>query len=180
MNGFTYRGQHSSDMGINLLSYRISSPELREYEDDIAGAPGAYDYGSDYGKRQIDLSLDIVQTGEPFERQRQRIYNWFKPTLAAGALVFDEMPDRFYFAKLAGKIGSDQIGEYGTLEITLKCTNPFAYGPEKIVSPTITASPTTLQILSDGTEPTETLIEITNAGTTTINQLKLSIEYQLE
>ncbi|WP_217597175.1 distal tail protein Dit [Cohnella sp. GbtcB17] len=180
MNGFTYRGRHCSEMGVNLLSYRVNSPDLREYEDEVAGAPGAFDYGTDYGKRQIDLSLDIVETDEPFERQRERIYNWFKPTLAAGAVVFDDMPERTYFAKLAGKLGSDQIGRYGTMEITLKCTDPFAYGPEQILSPIITTSPTTIQILSDGTEPAETLIEITNAGSTTINQFKLSIEYQLE
>jgi len=178
--GFTYRGRHSSEFGVNLLTYKINSPELREFEDDVAGRPGVVDYGTEFGKREIEIKIDIVPTDEDFKLQQSRIYNWLKPTLAAGILVFDEIPDRFYFAKFTGKLGLEQFGRYGTFDLTMKCTDPFAYGPEMVPETIITASPTTIQIVSNGTEPTSPVIELTNNGTTTIQQFTISNEYQIE
>ncbi|CAM3705964.1 distal tail protein Dit [Cohnella lubricantis] len=128
MYGFTYRGRHSSEFGITLLSSKINSPDLREYEDEVTGLPGVIDYGTEFGKRQIDLSIDITPSNEPFKVQQSRIYNWLNPTQAAGVLVFDETPDRYYYAKFTAKLGLQQIGKYGTFEFSMKCTDPFAYG----------------------------------------------------
>jgi len=179
-NGFTFRGQHCSLFGVNLLSYVINSPELREYEDEAAGRPGALDYGTELGKRAIDIKIDITTNETPFKTRQSQIYNWLKPTLPAGILIFDEIPDRFYYAKLSSKLTPEQFNRYGTFELTLKCTDPFAYGPERIEELTITTSPTAIDIRTDGTEPTPPYIELTNNGTTTINRLKLQVEYQVE
>ena len=180
IDGFTYRGQHCSAFGINLLNYRINSPELREYEDEADGRPGALDYGTEFGKRSIEIKIDIEPNDTPFKLRQSQIYNWLKPTLPAGILIFDEMPDRIFYAKLSSKLGPEQFGRYGTFEFTMKCTDPFAYGPEQITETTITTSPATIDIQSDGTEPTPPLIELTNAGSTTIMRFIVTNEYQLE
>lgn len=179
-DGFTFRGQHCSLFGINLLSYRIHDPDLREYEDEADGRAGTIDYGSEFSKRAIDLKIDIEPNDMPFRLRQSQIYNWLKPTLPAGILVFDEIPDRFFYAKLTGRLSPEQFYRYGTFDLTLKCTDPFAYGPEIIHESTITASPTPIDIQSLGSEPTPPLIELTNTGSTTINLLKLQVEYQIE
>lgn len=179
-NGFTFRGQHCSLFGVNLLTYRINSPELREYEDEADGRPGALDYGTELGKRSIDIKIDIVPSETPFKIRQSQIYNWLKPTLPAGILIFDEIPDRFYYAKLSSKLTPEQFNRYGIFELTMKCTDPFAYGPEQIHETIITASPTLINIESLGTEPTPPYIELTNVGSTTINRFKLQAEYQIE
>ena len=179
--GFTYRGQHCSLFGVNLLSYTIHSPELREYEDEVAGRPGTVDYGTEYGKRQIDLRIDIVPNDTPFKLRQSQIYNWLKPTLEPGPLIFDEIPDRVFYAKLTGQLGAEQFNRYGTFEITMKCVDPFAYGhPETVTQATITASPTSITVSSAGTELTPPVIELTNNGTQTIGEVRLSIEYQID
>ncbi len=179
-NGFTFRGQHCSLLGVNLLSYRINSPELREYEDEADGRPGALDYGTELGKRAIDITIDIVTNDTPFKLRQSQIYNWLKPTLPAGVLIFDEIPDRFFYAKLSSKLSAEQIIKYGIFEFTMKCTDPFAYGPERIMESVITADGTNYDIVSAGTESTPPIIELTNTGTTTINNVRILNEYQLE
>ena len=179
-DGFTFRGQHCSLFSVNLLSYRINDPDIREYEDEADGRPGTLDYGTEYGKRSIDLKIDIVPDATPFRLRQSQIYNWLKPTSPAGILVFDEIPDRFFYAKLTGRLSPEQFNRYGTFDLTLKCTDPFAYGPERIHESIITASSTPIDIQSFGTEPTPPLIELTNTGSTTINRLKLQVEYQIE
>lgn len=178
--GFTYRGRHCSEFGVNLLKYVVHSPELREYEDEVDGLPGTIDYGTDWGKRPIDMIIDIVPTDVPFKLQQSRILNWLKPTLPAGILVFDELPDRFYFAKFTGKLGIMQIMKYGEFEFTFKCTDPFAYGPERLREETITESPSVIKLDSLGSEPTPTVIKLTNTGLTNITSITIQNEYEVE
>ncbi|WP_028560957.1 distal tail protein Dit [Paenibacillus pinihumi] len=178
--GFTYKGRHSSTMGVNLLNYTPNSPELREYEDEVDGLPGVIDYGTEYGKRAIDVTMDLTVNDDQFKVRQSQIYQWLKPTQAAGILVFDDVPDRFYFAKLTGLLRPEQIGQYGTFTFTFKCTDPFAYGPERIEEYVITKSPDIKRIVSDGTEPTPPEIILVNTGTTTVPKIILTNEYRLE
>lgn len=173
MYGFRYRGRHSKEFGVDLLSYTINSPELREYEDDISGLPGAVDYGTDWGKRAIDVSIDITPTSEQFKLQQSKIFNWLKPTLPAGILVFDELPDRFYFAKFTGKLGVQQFGHYGQFDFSMKCTDPFIYGPEQIYEHTITKNPDLSYVASGGTEFTYPVMRLKNIGANTINGFEI-------
>jgi predicted phage tail component-like protein len=178
--GFTYRGQHCSLFGVNLLTHKINSPELREYEDEADGRPGALDYGTEYGKRPIDIKIDITPNDIEFKLRQSQIYNWLKPTLPAGILIFDEIPSRLFYSKLSSKLGPEQFNRYGTLEFTMKCVDPFAYGLERIYETIIVSSPQSIVIQSDGTEPTSPVIELTNNGVTTINKFTLQNEYQIE
>jgi predicted phage tail component-like protein len=180
MGGFTYRGRHSSELGVHLLTYTVYTPDTREYEDEADGRPGAYDYGSEWGKREIVLKVDISPSDEPVKRRQSSLINWLRPTLPAGILVFDEIPDRFYFAKLTGRLSMEQFGRYGTFEWTMKCTDPFAYGPERIFENTFQVSPYAVSILSEGTESTPPLIELTNVGSTTVNGFRIVNEYPVE
>ncbi len=178
--GFTYRGKHSSTLGVNLLNYTANSPELREYEDEVDGLPGVIDYGTEYGKRAIDVTVDIDVTSDQFKVRQSQIYQWLKPTQAAGILVFDDVPDRFYFAKLTGQLRPEQIGQYGQFTLTFKCSDPFAYGPERIEEYVITSRPSSRLLTSDGTEPTPPEIILVNTGTTTVPKIVLTNEYRLE
>ncbi|MFD2116335.1 phage tail domain-containing protein [Paenibacillus yanchengensis] len=180
MYGFRYRGRHSSEFGVDLLSYTINSPELREYEEEVPGLPGIVDYGTEWSKRSIDMQIDITPTAKPFKVQQSKILNWFKPTLPAGILVFDEIPDRFYYAKFTGNLGIQQFGTYGTFEFAMKCTDPFIYGPEQIVENTITSNPESIFVVSAGTEPTYPVIRLQNAGNNTINGFSLTIISEVE
>ncbi|MFF2887853.1 distal tail protein Dit [Paenibacillus sp. NPDC057967] len=124
--GFTYKGRHCSELGVRLLRYTVNSPDLREYEDEPAGTPGVIDYGTELGKREIEITVDIVPDSRMFKRRQSEILSWLKPTTAAGMLVFDDVPDRFFTAKLSGNLTPEQIGKYGELRFAMKCTDPYS------------------------------------------------------
>lgn len=179
-HGFRYRGRHTSEFGVNLIRHTINSPELREEEDEVAGLPGTLDYGTEWGKREIEMVIDISPTNEPLKLRQSKILNWLKPTLSAGVLVFDELPGRFYFAKFTKKLGVEQFGTYGEFEFSFKCTDPFAYGDEIILQNYFTQSPESLIAGSEGTEVTPPVIELTNHGSNTITSITIQNEYEVE
>jgi len=178
--GFTYKGRHCSEFGVRLLNYTVNSPDLREYEDEPAGLPGLIDYGTELGKREIELTFDVLPDGREFKRRQSEILTWLKPNAAVGMLSFDDVGDRFYYAKLTGRLTPEQIGKYGELRITFKCTDPFAYGSERIYEETLSGSPFLFALNSDGSEPTPPLIELTNGGATTIGQFRFTNEFPIE
>ncbi|WP_020615737.1 distal tail protein Dit [Paenibacillus daejeonensis] len=179
--GFTYRGRHCSEFGVNLLSYTVHTPDIREYEDQVDGIAGVIDYGSEWGKRPIDVKIDIDPNDAQFKVRQSQILTWLKPTLAAGVLIFDDVPDRLYYAKLSGRLTPEQFGKYGVLDFSFKCTDPFAYGQESIFETTLTASPSLITILSEGSEATPPVIELTNTSSTqTVSGITIINEYKIE
>lgn len=178
--GFTFKGRHCSDLGVRLLRYIVNSPELREYEDEPAGLAGVLDFGTELGKREIEIVVDIEPDAAEFKRRQSEILTWLKPTTAAGILVFDDVPDRFFYAKLSGRLTPEQMGRYGQFSFTLKCTDPYAYGPEQIYEDIAAASPFLFAVNSDGSEPTPPVIELTNMGGTIVNEFTVFIEYETE
>lgn len=126
--GFTYRGRHCSELGVRLLRYTVGSPDLREYEDEIAGADGliGYDYGTQLGKREIAVVIDIDPDERSFKRRQSAILSWLSPTKGNGQLIFDDVSERYYDAKLTGKLSVEQIGTYGEISLTFKALNPMA------------------------------------------------------
>jgi len=124
--GFTFKGRHCSELGVRLLRYNVHSPELREHEDEVTGMPGAIDYGTEYGKRDIEVTIDIDPDDRSFKRRQSEILSWLSPVAPADMLVFDDMPDRYFIAKMTGRLSAEQIGSYGELRVTFKCVDPFA------------------------------------------------------
>src|SRR5690606_30775077 len=46
---------------------------------------------------------------------------------ASAELVFDDVPDRLFKAKLTGSLAVEQIGTYGEIRVTFKATDPYSY-----------------------------------------------------
>lgn len=125
--GFTYKGRHCSEFGARLLRYNIGSPALRENEDTIAGLDGVIDYGTELGRREIEVVFDIDPDERSFKRRQSQILSWLKPSSAGGKLTFSDIPDRFFNAKLTGSMAVEQIGKYGEIRVTFKATDPYSY-----------------------------------------------------
>lgn len=185
--GFTYRGRHSSEFGVNLLAYTVNTPDLREYEDGADGRPGVIDYGSEWGKREITVRIDVTPTSESLKRRQSRIMAWLSPVSSgAGVLIFDEVPDIQYYAKLTGKLGIEQFFRgYGEFTLTFKCADPFAYSTISVETINVDSAilvdadisvdaaytfavtgPATLNIDNYGDEPVHPVIEVSGSFTT--------------
>jgi predicted phage tail component-like protein len=112
-----------------LLSYTVNTPEIREYTEEADGRAGVYDYGSEWGKREITVTVDVTPNTVSLKRRQSRILAWLSPVSSgAGALVFDEVPDVQYYAKLTGRVGIEQFFRgYGEFTFTFVCADPFGY-----------------------------------------------------
>lgn len=124
---FTFKGRSCADFGVRLLRYNVNSPELREYEDEIAGADGAIDFGTNLGKREIVVVIDIDPDDRSFKRRQSAILSWLSPTKGGGQLIFSDVPERYFDAKLTGRLSVEQIGNYGEISLTFKAVDPFAH-----------------------------------------------------
>lgn len=177
---FTYRSRRCTDFGVNLLSYAVGSPELRETEEDIDGRPGVIDYGTEWRKRTLTLRIDVTPDNDPFKKRQSAIYNWLKPTIGYSPLIFSDVPDRTYYAKITGSLGAEQFGRYGEFTLTFKCADPFAYGPERIIETVLTASPFVINAESDGMEATPPIYELTNISASPLADFTITNEYEVE
>ncbi len=174
-------------MGVRLLSYTVNTPELREYAETVAGRPGEYDYGAEWGTREITVKIDVIPNGESLKRRQSKILSWLSPVdSGAGPLIFDEVPDTQYNAKLTGRFGIEQlIVGYGVLTITFKCHDPFGYSTYSVESITVDSAVlvdteisvdasytfavnglATLNVDNFGAEPVRPVLEISGSFTT--------------
>lgn len=179
MSGFYYRGKRSEDFGLTLLKHRIHSPDLREYEEEVAGRHGVIDYGTELGKRTIELDV-LLQGDDPLDIMVSKVAAWLNPMLPAGELKIDAIPGRMFKAKYTGKLGIERLGKAGTITITMKCTDPFYYSDEKTTETTLTSSPSSVTIVSEGDIETPPVITLTNNGGNTIHGFILTNEYEVE
>ncbi|RAU96844.1 distal tail protein Dit [Paenibacillus sp. YN15] len=186
-DGFTYRGRHCSEFGVNLLSYTVNTPEIRNYTEEADGRAGVYDYGSEWGTREITVTVDVTPNSVSLKRRQSQIMAWLSPVSnGAGALIFDEVPDVQYYAKLTGRVGIEQFFRgYGEFTFTFVCADPFGYSTYSVESIDVDSAvlvdtdisvdatysfavtgPATFNIDNFGYEPVQPVIEISGSFTT--------------
>jgi putative transposase len=105
--GFIYDDVSSKDMGVKarLTSWQVSGT-LRNYSAAIPGKYGVADFGADMDAREIPVSCsifpklrfsDLVETLDG-------IALWLSPVNGLKQLIFDDVPDRYFMARLKDKV----------------------------------------------------------------------------
>ena len=133
--GFTFNGIHSSNYCLAVL--KIEDPLLpptKDNKEDISGKDGAWDFGADYGARPITIDVALTAAARSnLKATIRQIAGWFNSKEGAKPLVFDDEPDKFYSARLAGNIPIDfLISAYSEFTITFTAFDPIAQGEEII------------------------------------------------
>jgi phage-related protein len=134
--GFTYNGQHSSNLGIVRTSNgsRFNEnllPTMQDKTTQVPGGDGTYYFGSYYTQKSFNLSFAFDSLTEEKLAEIKRIFGDKK----IHELIFDEVPYKVYGAKVTGtatikhlpfsegKTNRIYKGE-GTIQFT--CFYPFA------------------------------------------------------
>ncbi len=145
--GFIYNDISSKDMDVKarLTSWQVSGM-LRNYSASIPGKYGVADFGADMDAREISVSCsifpklrfsDLVETLD-------RIALWLSPVDGLKQLIFDDVPDRYFMARLKDKVDCERvIRAAGVFDLSFYCPDPFAYALEDEVF-TITKAGETL------------------------------------
>lgn len=132
--GFIYNDISSQEMGVKarLLSWQVSGA-LRNYSTSIPGKYGAADFGADLDSREISVSCSIFPKlrFENLVAELDQIALWLSPLDGLKQLIFDEVPDRYFMARLKDKVDCERvIRAAGRFELKFFCPDPFSYAVE--------------------------------------------------
>ena len=136
------------------------APVERELTE-VLGHPGAYLSNTKVKPRII--TVPILIQGNDFsdlQKLKEDIADWLV-TVKPQELIFDDEPDRIYYAVVEGSLNLNEIVRVGYGAITFICPNPYKYGLEK--TKPINGQP--IQI--NGTAPTDPIFSITLKAPTT-------------
>lgn len=186
MSSFTLGGQTAKQLGLVMLrnSQRPVLPSTVDRTMQISGKHGAWDFGADLSPRLFNLECAFV-TRNPTLLQEQ-ISELAKYLVDAYGrprnltLVFSIQPERSYTVRYSGALPVERIVGLGQFSLPLIAYDPFAHGPEQVYETTITSSPETIEIESDGNIVTPPVIALTNTGLNTINGFIIKNEYLVE
>lgn len=132
--GFIYDDISSMEMRLRarLTSWQVLG-NLRNFTSAIPGKYGVADFGADLDAREIRVSCNIFprQNFKDLVNVLDDIALWLNPLDGLRQLVFDEVPDRYYMARLREAVDCERvIRSAGRFELLFFCPDPFAYAIE--------------------------------------------------
>lgn len=129
--GFLFNGVHSKDMKIKarLTSWQASPAPRNSYEI-VPGKIGIADFGCDSSERYIKINCSIYpqRSFEDLIKLLDDISAWLDPMQGLKQLVLDDVPDRYFLARLNTEIDCERIlSRAGAFEFTFICPAPNGY-----------------------------------------------------
>lgn len=92
------------------------------------------DFGADFDYREINVSCSIApkKNFSTLVSVLDDISLWLDPTDGLKQLVFDDVPDRYFMARLYEKVDCERllIRSAGSFDLKFFCPDPFAYAME--------------------------------------------------
>lgn len=128
-NGFTIGGVHSDAFALIVNKKDIPiTPPIESRLQEISGFDGAWDYGISYGAKPIELECTILaDSKEDLKSKVRKLAGTLNPRKGAKPLIFDDEPDKMYYARLSNQIPLEQLGAFGTFTLQFVCPDPFTY-----------------------------------------------------
>ena len=129
--GFIYNGVSSQSMKIKArLTAWQASPALRNAFVSIPGKAGVADFGSDVAERTITVRCNVFpQHGfAALVAVLDDMAEWLNPAYGLKQLVLDDVPDRFFLARLSDAVNCERlIRSAGAFDLQFVCPDPHAY-----------------------------------------------------
>lgn len=160
MYGFSFDGRHSDEFGLRVFEVvRDILPPTRDYEVEIPGRHGVWDFGADFGKRMIEVDCGFIARDDAELQEKVRAAaEWLNPLKGLRPLIIDDEPDRYWLARYAGQARLETILGFGRVTLPFVCPDPHAYA---LVDDVFTATgPGSYQFNRKGTATSYPKIEI--------------------
>lgn len=125
--GFSYNDITSASMGIKarLTSWQVCG-KLRNFTTAVPGKYGVADFGADYDYREITAQCSIYPKHS--FTALDDISVWLDPVQGLRQLIFDDVPDRYFMARLNDAVDCERlVRASGSFELKFFCPDPFAY-----------------------------------------------------
>ncbi len=132
--GFNFNGTASKNMKIKarLTSWQASST-LRNFYETVPGKAGVADFGCDSGERIITLTCYIYPQKDfaALVSVLDDMAQWLDPTKGLKQLVLDEVPNRYFMARLSEAVDCERLlRSAGSFTLKFICPDPHAYALE--------------------------------------------------
>lgn len=129
--GFTYNDITSASMGIKarLTSWQVCG-KLRNFTTTVPGKYGVADFGADFDYREITAHCSIYpkHSFTALVSALDDIAVWLDPVQGLRQLVFDDVPDRYFMARLNDAVDCERlVRSSGSFDLKFFCPDPFAY-----------------------------------------------------
>ena len=130
--GFTFNNQRKSYLTVLKGRERPAWAPITRNLLKTPNHPGAYLKSTDVDVRP--LKVPVLIEGEnigDLQKLKEDLADWLV-TDTAKELVFDDEPDRSYFAVVDGSLDLEEIVSVGTGELSFICLDPYKYGKTKV------------------------------------------------
>jgi len=132
--GFIYNGISSQSMKIRarLTKWQVS-PALRNSFETVPGKAGIADFGCEISERNIIISCSVLPQRSFAELVSvlDNVAEWLNPENGLKQLVIDDLPDRYFMARLSEAVDCERIlRTAGSFELRFVCPDPYAYALE--------------------------------------------------
>lgn len=129
--GFSYDDIHFGNMKLyaRLTSWQVCGV-LRNSTAAILGKYGVADFGADFDSREIAVSCGIPpqKNFAALAAALDSIAQWLDPGNGLKQLMFDDVPDRYFMARLNAKVDCSRlVRAAGSFDLTFFCPDPFVY-----------------------------------------------------
>ena len=129
--GFNFNGVTSASMGIRarLTSWQFI-PAVSNNTVSIPGKAGVADFGANKLSRRISVKCGVNPTGSMSSliSRLDTLAAWLDPVNGAQRLVFDELPDRYFTARLDAAVDCTRLIRCaGSFDLDFFCPDPFGY-----------------------------------------------------
>jgi len=151
----------------------------------IPGRHGQYDFGADLSARSIVLDCAFLTRNatelqqKVMELSRYLVDSFGRPRTLK--LRLRERPGQFFTVRFVGSLDVERIIGTGLFSLPFVAFDPFAYADhEQLIEEIVTDSPYTQTVSVMGNVRTSPIIVLTNEGSTTITNFRITNEYRLE
>jgi predicted phage tail component-like protein len=160
MSGMTFRGISKNYLKVLKGRKRSAWAPITRSILTIPGRPGGYLQDTQTSTRQITVPIYIEGHNiSDLQKVKEDLAEWLV-TDHEEELIFDDEPDRIYYAAVDDSFDPEEIVSIGHGVINFICPDPYKYGPEKtienpsnfLVDGTVETYPTiTVEIKNDTT-----------------------------
>ena len=129
--GFSYNDITSKSMGLKarLTSWQVSG-RLRNFTTTVPGKYGVTDFGADFDYREIVVSCSIFprHSFPALVSTLDDIAAWLDPVGGLKQLILDDVPDRYFMARLSDTVGCERLlRSAGSFTLRFLCPDPYGY-----------------------------------------------------
>lgn len=127
MNSITFNGQRREYLTTLRGKRRPTWAPLTRNLTDVESMPGAYLESTKVGVRILEVPVVIEsQSLVELQKLKEDVADWLI-TDNPKELIFDDEPDRVYYAMVDGELDLDEIVSVGVGRIQFKCSDPYKY-----------------------------------------------------